>query len=183
MRDEEGIQILRNYVRLEFCSHIFYLPCIPSNICFKANTLSIDMADMEEHVLVDGIQCYYCLIYDAGNDTLSTWLKDFTIDGLICPELTYLTFKISDREFSFSKHDPRTVVPKRDYTELVSVFIDEHKDLNEKVVKFLKEHPETLEKAPIHEWLDLSNQIYSYKEYNSIDVENDFLQSIAESLI
>lgn len=180
---EKELLLLKKYVRVEFGSHVFYLPCIPANVSFSCNTLSIDMADMQEYVLVDGIRCYYCMIYNAESEMVQTQLKDFTIDGLICPEFHAFSFRLTDKEFSLSKRDMRMVVPKRDYMELVSAFINDHKDLNESVVKFLEEHPETFDKAPIYEWMDLSNQISMYKDYNSIDIDNDFLQSIAEKLL
>ena len=51
------------------------------------------------------------------------------------------------------------VAPKRDYSELASAFLDEHKDLDERVVKFLEMHPEYFELISIKEWLLLNDQV------------------------
>lgn len=160
MKKEETTLLLKKYIRIEFGSRVFYLPRIPANIHVENNTLSIDMADMdEEYVIVDGIRCYDCVIYYANKDTVNTWLKDYTIDGMVCTQKTYFPFSLSDKEFPCSNRDPRVVVPKRDYSELTSVFLEEHKELNERVVKFLEQHPETFDQASIEEWLSLSKQI------------------------
>ena len=156
------------YISIEFANHVFYLPRIPANINIKNNTLSIDMANMEEYVLVDGVRCYYCLEYNSDNGIIDTWLKDFTIDGLLNNQEYYFSFILTDKEFPFRKGESRVVVPKRDYSELTSVFLDEYKDLDERIVKFLENHPEMFEKAPIYDWLDLNISIS--KEYFDTDL-------------
>lgn len=156
---ESKILLLEKYVKIMFGKRAFYLPRIPANIYVDNNTISIDMDDMEEYVIVDGIRCYYCIEYHADNDTINTWLKDYTIGGLVCTQQTYFLFQLSDKEFPFNKRDPRLVVPKRDYSELTSEFLHEHKELNEKVVKFLEQHPESFEQADISEWLAMSDNI------------------------
>ncbi len=159
MEKEKATLLFKKYIRIEFGSRVFYLPRIPANIYVENNTLSIDMADMDEYVIVDGIRCYYCVIYYADKDTVNTWLKDYTIEGMVGTQQTYFPFSLSDKEFPCSNRDPRVVVPKRDYSELTSVFLEEHKELNERVVKFLEQHPETFEQASIKEWLSLSKKI------------------------
>lgn len=167
---EKELLMLEKYVKIMFGKRAFYLPRIPANIYFENNnTISIDMADMDEYVLVDGIRCYYCVIYHADKDTVNTWLKDYTFDGVVCTQHKYFPFSLSDKEFPFSERDPRLVVPKRDYSELTSVFLEEHKELNERVVKFLEKHPETFEQKSIKEWLFLSRQITKdYFDPNSL---------------
>lgn len=159
MENEKTVLLLEKYVRIQFGSRTFYLPCIPANIYFEKNTLSIDMADLDEYVLVDGIRCYHCMTYNSDNDTVDTYLRDYTYDGKLCTQQSGFTFSLSDREFPFSRRDPRLVVPKRDYSELTSVFLDEHKELNERVVKLLEQHPEIFEQASIWDWIDWSDQI------------------------
>ena len=84
---EKKILMLEKYVKIQFGKRAFYLPRIPANICYENNnTISIDFADMDEYVIVDGIRCYYCVIYHADNDTVDTHLKDFTIDGMVCTQ-------------------------------------------------------------------------------------------------
>ena len=165
---EKKILMLEKYVKIQFGKRAFYLPRIPANICYENNnTISIDFADMDEYVIVDGIRCYYCVIYHADNDTVDTHLKDFTIDGMVCTQPYPFSFSLTDREFPFSTRDPRPVVPKRDYSELTSEFLHEHKELNEKVVKFLEQHPETFEQASISEWLLLSD-IITEREFDPV---------------
>lgn len=159
MKNEKNILLFKKYVKITFASRIFYLPRIPADICFENNSLTIDMADMDKYVLVDGIRCYYCMTYNSDNDMVNTWLKDYSFEGMVSTQHNYFSFSLSDKEFPFSKRDPRLVVPKREYSELISAFLDEHKDLNERVVKFLKQHPETFEKVYIKDWVELSNQI------------------------
>ena len=159
-KDEKNDLIIKKFVKIEFGSRRFFLPLSPANVCFeKKNILSIDLADMDEYVLVDGLRCYYCVIYDAENDTVSTWLKDITIDGLTCPGLTYLSFPLSAHEFAFSKRDPRPVVPIRDYSELTAAFLRQHPELDGKIVHYLEEHPESFEQASMSEWFDLNVQL------------------------
>ena len=159
MKDEKELLLLKKFVRIEFGARVFYLPCIPANIYFENNTLSIDMADTEEYVIVDGIRCYYCVTYNRDNDTIGTWLKDYALDGVVFPQQHFFSFSLSDREFPFSQRDLRMVAPKRDYSELASVFLDEHKDLDERIVKFLEMHPEYFEQISIKEWLLLNDQV------------------------
>lgn len=158
--DEKKYEIMYDkYISIKFSNRVFYLPRIPANIYIENNTLTIDMADMDEYVLVDGLRCFYCVVYNADNGIIGTWIKDYTIDGLMAPQPHYYSFRLTDKEFPFSKRDSRVVVPKRDYSELTTVFLNEHKDLDARVVKFLKKHPELLEKALIREWLILSDTI------------------------
>ncbi len=168
--------LLGKFVRIKFGDRVFYLPHIPANLYYKDNTLSIDMADMDEYVIVDGIRCYYCMIYHADNDTVDTWLKDFTIDGVICTQQAYCSFPLTEQEFPFGNRDSRMVVPKRDYAELTMAFLDEHKDLNGKVVKFLEKHPDCFEQMEQSEWLSLS------KDFSDSDFDPDSLPETVSEL-
>ncbi len=157
---EKHTLMLEKYIKIMFGKRAFYLPRIPANVyCKDANTIYIDMADMDEYVIVDGIRCYYCVTYHADKDTVDTHLKDYTIDGMVCERTCPFSFSLTDREFSYGTRQTWIVVPRRDYSELTSVFLEEHKELNARVVKFLKQHPETFEQISVKEWLFLSGEI------------------------
>ena len=166
--------LLEKYVRIEFDDHVFYVPRVPSNIYFKANSLSIDMADMDTYAIVDGIRCYYCLIYDANNGILQTWLKDWKLDGAMCPTSHEFSFPIGAKEFPFSQRDTRLVVPKRDYTEVTMAFLEQHKELDDRISEFLKKHPELFEQVERKcHWQNLNDLLKS--EGFDADILEDYL--------
>ena len=65
---------------------------IPARIDVKDNELTVDLADMDSYVLVDGIRCHYCLIYNSENDTVDTWLKDYSLDRMEVPFAQHFCF-------------------------------------------------------------------------------------------
>lgn len=173
--------LLGKYVRIEFDEHVFYVPLVPSNIYFEGNSLSIDMADMDTYTIVDGIRCYYCLIYDANNGILQAWLKDWKLDGVMCPTSHEFSFPIDAKEFPFGQRDTRLVVPKRDYTEVTSAFLEQHEELDERISEFLKKHPELFEQVERKcHWQNL-NDLLKSGDFDA-DILEDYLPRPVERL-
>lgn len=173
--------LLEKYVRIIFDDHVFYVPRVPSNIYFKDNSLSIDMADMDTYAIVDGIRCYYCLIYDANNGVLQTWLKDWKLDGVVCSMQHEFAFPIDAKEFPFGQRDTRLVVPKQDYTEVTLAFLEQHEELDDRISEFLKKHPELFEQVERKcHWQNL-NDLLKSKDIDA-DILEDYLPESVEKL-
>ena len=174
--------LLEKYVRIEFDDHVFYVPRVPSNIYFKANNLSIDMADMDTYAIVDGIRCYFCLFYDANNGVLQTWLKDWKLEGVMCPTSHEFSFPIDAKEFPFGQRDTRLVVPKRDYTEVTMAFLEQHEELDERISEFLKKHPEMFEQGDRKgAWLYL-NKCLKFEDFDADTIDEDILPELVAKL-
>ena len=93
---------LPTYVRIAYAGHVFFMQKKPANIFIDDTSLEILMEDMNSYIIVDGLRCYYHLHFVVGNQMIHTFLKDFTIDGLICPESFALSFPIDAKEFPYS---------------------------------------------------------------------------------
>ena len=170
--------LLEKYLRIEFGNHVFYVPRISANIYFKNNSLAIDMANMSEYAVVDGMRCYYCLMYNADNDILQTWLKDWELDGAVFSLPHEFTFPINAKNFPFSQRDTRMVVPKRDYSEIVLAFLEQHDELDNRISEFLKNHPDMFEQAAIKDWL-LLNKYLEINVFDEDSIEDCLPKSVA----
>lgn len=152
---------LSGFVRIAYAGHVFYMQKKPANVFINDSGLEILMEDMNSYIIVDGVRCYYHLQLEVGNQLIHTFLKDFTIDGTICQESFPFSFPINAKEFPFSNRrgDTRVVVPKRDYSELVSAFIAQYTELDIRITDFLRNYPETFELASMDGWIELSDCI------------------------
>lgn len=160
--------LLEKFITIKFGKRVFYMPnIVAANISFEGNKINIDMADMDSYIIANGIRCYYCIIYDAETDTVDTWLKDFKLDGIECPQATHFSFSLSDDEFPVGKRDQRMVKPMRNY-EATDSFIAENADLDKKIVDFLKNHPDTFEIVELVKWNRLSKQLSGQDFDNSV---------------
>ena len=169
--EKESI-FLAKYVSINFANRMFYMPRVPAMIYIEGNKLTIDMADMDSYVIVDGLHCHYCLIYNSENDTVDTWLKDYSLDGTEVPFAQHFSFKLTENEFPFGVRDRRMVVPKRDYSEIVSAFIADTPNLDARLAKFLTAHPQVYDQVTFTDWVSLNNDIAAAEE---LGLDADFL--------
>lgn len=156
------------------------MPSAPSNIYFKDNTLNIFLGDMNSYVIVDGIRCYYNLIYELETDTVHTHIKDYKIDGLVYSDAFPVSFPVTAMSFPVSRRDLREVVPQRDYTEVTSAYLSDRTELDERIIKFLKNNPDMFEQVDISIWEKLSNAI-ALSDFDE-DLLEDYLPKHVEVL-
>ena len=155
--------LLEGFTRILFSNRVFYVPLLSSNIYIEEDKLSIDLADLQSYSIVDGIRCYYVLIYDAAKDEVTTWL-----------EPSGMQYKI------FSLKDSETVAPKRYYSEITEAYFRQHPDLDQRIVSFLSKHPEKFEEADsIKAWKQVSDLLKNPNIRYSMTFE-DYLKSAAE---
>lgn len=159
--------LLEKFITIKFGKRVFYMPNVAANISFEGSKINIDMADMDSYIIANGIRCYNCMIYDAETDTIDSWLKDFKLDGIECPQATHLSFSLSDEEFPVGKRDQRMVSPMRNY-EATDSFIAENADLDKKIVDFLTNHPVMFEMVELIKWNRLSKQLNGQDFDNSV---------------
>ena len=133
--------VLDGFTRIEFSNHVFYVPLLSSNIYLRGDRLTIDLADKQSYTIVDGIRCYYTLIYNAAKDEVTTFIEE---SGMLQTKIVSLK-------------DSETVAPKRYYSEITEAYFRQHPDLDQRIVSFLSKHPEKFDKADsIKAWKQVS---------------------------
>ena len=148
-------KLFKKYTVLDFKGRVFYIPQGPVAVDIRTcdnqrlsmwpaimPELKIILGNEDDYVIANGLKCFHHVYYNGQSDMLETVLKDVMLDGLPfqCP-FDY-TFHFDDIEFPLNDKDPRIVVPKRHYSEVVNTFLAENPDLHEAIRHFLEKYPE-----------------------------------------
>lgn len=177
--------LIGKFITVEFGKRKFYLPKAPCNIYIHNNRLKVFLGDNDYYAIVDGIRCGYDLTYEADSDTLHTHLLNYEIDGVAYNTRYPFSFPVSATTFTFDKREPKEVKIQRDYAEVVTAYLSERPDLDERVVKFLENHPESFDQVESIEcWQKLSKGLPFVEEDGDTFAIFDLLpKHIAEAFI
>ncbi len=148
-------KLFKKYNVLDFKGRVFYVPQGPVAVdittCDNQSLsmwpaimpeLKIILGNEDDYVIANGLKCFLYVYYNSQSDMLYTVLKDVILDGLPFRRPYDYRFHFDDIEFPLSDKDPRIVVPKRHYSEIVNLFIAENPDLHDAVRHFLEKYPE-----------------------------------------
>ena len=127
---------------MEFENRVFYVPNTQCEITIKGHILCIYIGDDSKFVIANGLKCWQFLSYNAQDDTIQTYFEAATIDGKPTNEWLLWRFPFDAKEIPRSEQNPMIVVPKRDYTELINLFLAEKPTLDDFLKQFLLEHPD-----------------------------------------
>ena len=126
---------------LGFENRVFYVPNTRCEITIKGHKLCIYLGD-DSKFIANGLKCWQLLSYNAQDDTIQTYFEAATIDGKPTNKWLLGRFPFDAKEIPWSEQNPMIVVPKRDYTELINLFLAEEPTLDDSLKQFLLEHPD-----------------------------------------
>lgn len=169
---EYYLNSIGKFNHFKFENRVFYVPNTRCEIACEGDRLTIWLGDDSKYIIANGLKCHQSLLYNAQDDTILTWFEAATIDGTPTNEWLYRKFPYDAKEIPWSEQNPMIVVPKRDYTELINLFLAEEPSLDDSLKQFLLEHPDFFnaywpqEKGDMgkKEWLEIDGQLKALRE-------------------
>lgn len=134
---------LKGFNLIQFGGRSFFIPVqfhTTTYVLDNGNELSINFEGGEgAYCLVNGIRCGDSVSYHKYNDTLLTFINEYTMDGVQCTDPIPVEFKFDDWEFVYGG---KKVVAQRHFDELASSFLSENPQLDSRIRDFLQKYPE-----------------------------------------
>lgn len=181
-RDEEiG---LKNYNVIAFGERKFYLPLNACTVSYLDDLLRIVFNENNDaYGIVNGIRCYEVIRYNKKTDTVTTRVKEYIYNGIQCMEPQIVSFKYEDQKICLLEKNDQEVIPWRHYDELASAFLSEHPQIDARIGKFLRNHPECFGNSKrsdsmlnyVDAWEKLHDQLTTPKTSKGV-VKPDFME-------